>query len=1256
MKNIAFLLSSRNIFMFCFIVLPFSVFAQSVPFSCGTEELMRTQLNENIDIKSRHSQAESKILDRQLYRREAKTTGVDDYVIPVVVHILHNNGPENISDAQVLQGLQHINAAFSNQGFFNTSTGVVTGIQFCLAKQDANADPTSGITRTVSSYTNVNMTSQDVALKNTIRWDPSRYLNIWLVNEITSESNGSGVAGYATYPSAHGMVMDGMVCEARYFGSSADNSKIPVHEMGHYLGLYHTFEGGCPNNNCLLDGDRVCDTPPDASTAMALCIMPVNTCATDSDDPSTNNPFRTVALGGTGDQPDMISNYMDYGLDICHTGFTQGQTNRMVSSLTLIRNSLLGSKGCESPCPTPIQISFTPGDDTVALGTVINFTNTTTGATSYQWKVNGTVVATTQNFSHTFNQQGVQSITLVVLNGNSICTIEKTVKIKVECPIEASFTAPQKIKPGQTITFTNTTTAATSYQWLLNGSVISSAQNLTHTFATAGGFVVSLVAYNGNCYDTLRKFVSVGACNPGNEGRNWQFGGWAGVRFTEDSTYSVSFALTTPRIFLRSEEGCVSMSDETGNFLFFANPNYVFNRDLFQMPNGNGLLGHSSATQMATVRNVTDPNKYYLFTLDAFGGSNGLRYSEIDMTLDGGLGDVVVATKNTPILTSVTEKITTVRHANGTDTWVIVHEYNSNAFFAYLVSSTGISAVPVVSAVGTVHTMDAFNENSIGQLKASPDGCKLALAISGLDIVELLNFNNGTGAVSNPITFNSPDLASCYGVEFSPDGSKLYVSIEFSRNIFQFNLNAGNNAAIVGSKYLVTTAGTTGLLGALQIGPFGKIYVARNSNRYLGVINNPNGLGASSDYVNDGIDLSPSGSPFNSSNGSLPAFNQSYFYDPTPVITGPEEICANTKNVSYRISGSTCSSLINTWTFKGKGTLVSVSDTLAKVDFNGAGIDTLIVERQAACGRTSDTIYITVTEPPPFDVRDTMQCNPGGIVIDAGPGFTSYRWHNNSTLRTYTSTSAGKYWVTVTTPGGCTMTDTIRVLPAQPPVVSLGQDTSVCKGAVVVLNAGDYFLAYDWQDHFAGQYYSAYLPGKYWVTVTDICGNHASDTIRITEKNSSVPNIGSNKGICADEPVTLDAGSGYKNYVWQDGSSGQTFSASTKGIYWVMVMTQDECIAFDTVTIKERNDCCTNPYIPNLVTLNNDGSNDTFILQCTAAARGWTVEIYNRWGDLMHQSTDYKNDWPNSPVSDGVYYYLVKKDEKSYRGWLQVIR
>lgn len=89
--------------------------------------------------------------------------------------------------------------------------------------------------------------------------------------------------------------------------------------MGHYLGLLHTFEGGCKNDDCMVDGDKVCDTPPDASTAPVDCNQNVNTCTTDT------------RSGFTQDQPDQVINFMDYGSGLCKIVFTQGQKSRMES-------------------------------------------------------------------------------------------------------------------------------------------------------------------------------------------------------------------------------------------------------------------------------------------------------------------------------------------------------------------------------------------------------------------------------------------------------------------------------------------------------------------------------------------------------------------------------------------------------------------------------------------------------------------------------------------------------------------------------------------------------------------------------------------------------------------------------------------------------------------------------------------------------------------------------------------------------------
>lgn len=95
-----------------------------------------------------------------------------------------------------------------------------------------------------------------------------------------------------------------------------------------------------------------------------------------------------------------------------------------------------------------------------------------------------------------------------------------------------------------------------------------------------------------------------------------------------------------------------------------------------------------------------------------------VRYSLVNMNLDGGLGDITT-TKNILLLTPVAEKLCATRHANGHDIWVTVHQWNTNAFYSYLISGSGISSVPVISTVGAIHTGGANNVNAVGCMKFS---------------------------------------------------------------------------------------------------------------------------------------------------------------------------------------------------------------------------------------------------------------------------------------------------------------------------------------------------------------------------------------------------------------------------------------------------------------------------------------------------------------------------------------------------------
>jgi len=1226
--------------------------AEQIP-SCGTDEMNR-ELWKKSSHHLRHDRAEEFIFNQIINSKNKRTVGSTDYVIPVVVHVIHQNGAENISNAQILAGIQHMNDAFNNSGGYATALGVATNIQFCLAKRDEQGNATSGITRHQSALTDLSTPSQDLSVKNIVRWDPTQYINIWIVKEITSESAGSGVAGYATFPSAHGSPQDGLVCEARYFGSSMDDSKVHVHELGHYLGLYHTFEGGCLNNNCLLNGDRVCDTPPDNSSSPAPCPVPINTCNSDSDDHSNNNPFRPVAMGGLGDQADPMSNYMDYGNASCRILFTAGQKERMETALTALRESLLQSNGCTDPCPHPISIAFNPtADTTVMLGAQVSFVNHTTGASAYTWSINGTTFSSSPNASYTFNQQGNYTITLRASNGDASCIQELAIVVKVLCNVKAEFTGPQSVRPGEAMTFTNTTTGTNSYEWFINGISVAATKDLTHTFGI-GGFTMSMAAFNGQCYDTSSTlFIQSASCNPGNESKIWYFGQWAGLDFSGDTAVPIYYPFSNGILNRFTDEACISMSDASGKHIFYSTPQYVFNRNRIQMPNGSGLLGHPSATQMAAVADPANVNLYYLFTLDAFGGANGLRYSVIDMSLDGGLGDIVAGSKNTLLLTPVTEKISTVKHSNGIDTWVIVHEYNTDAFYSYLVTATGINATPVITHIGSVHS-----GNSIGQLKFSPDGCKIALAMADEATVELFNFNNQTGVLSSAVSINDFDYKDCYGVEFSPDGSKLYIGTELTRNIYQFDMKQTTLPAIVASRVLIGHVNSTAGIAAFQLGPYGKIYVARTNNRWLGVINNPNAPGILSNFVADGVSLGFNanegfGNAMNKSGNGLPCFSQQYFYDPKPVITGRDTVCINSANVQYKISGSSCASLNNSWSLIGKGTLVSANDTMAVVNFSGAeGIDTLVVERNSACGITVDTLFIRIRDVK-LDIADTIKCTTNPVVLDAGAGFITYEWQDHSTAQTFSAPGAGKYWVSVTTREGCSITDTVRVKNHTAPAVSLGPDIARCPGAITVLDAGVGYTGYEWQDHSTEQTFSAYLPGKYWVTVTDVCGSKASDTLRIAADTDF--SLGGNQSLCNGETIVLNAGNNYSYYQWQDHSSTSTFSVTHQGTYSVIVSDGSGCYGYDTVQVSIGNDCCVDIKIPSLITPNKDGKNETFEVSCIAN-NGWLLEIYNRWGSVVYRSDNYANTWNAENNSDGVYFYLLKKKDAEYRGWVQVTR
>lgn len=337
-------------------------------------------------------------------------------------------------------------------------------------------------------------------------------------------------------------------------------------------------------------------------------------------------------------------------------------------------------------------------------------------------------------------------------------------------------------------------------------------------------------------------FYSISIFPQAGPASNWYFGTNAGITFNSGAPTALTNGM------LSTTEGVASISDQFGNLLFYTNGVTVWNRNHVMMANGNALNGDQSSTQSAIIVEIPGTTRYFIFTSDAdatLGSGFGICYSEVDMSLGGGFG-AITSNKNVTLQTPSCEKLCAIRHCNGVDTWVVSHDWGNNVFRSWLVTSTGVST-PVTSNSGVVVT--GISQSSYGQLKANQTGNKLLVChygtgAGGMNRVELHDFNNQTGIVSNSINLGTE--LGAYGCEFSPNGQIAYVGTN-GGNLIQWNLISGSTPAIIASRILIFAGGP--FIGSLQLGPDNKIYVARNSTS-LSVINQPNIAGLGCGYAN----------------------------------------------------------------------------------------------------------------------------------------------------------------------------------------------------------------------------------------------------------------------------------------------------------------------------------------------------------------------------------------------------------------------
>ncbi len=506
----------------------------------------------------------------------------------------------------------------------------------------------------------------------------------------------------------------------------------------------------------------------------------------------------------------------------------------------------------------------------------------------------------------------------------------------------------------------------------------------------------------------------------GQQANIWYFHQKAGLDFnTSPPTVLTNGAILTPTVTPGMEgEGVASICDNTGSLLFYTDGITVYNRNHIAMSNGTGLMGHPSSAQSAII--IPKPGSttnYYLITAPLTNTTDGIRYNEVNTTLNAGLGNVVTGQKNILLSTAIRmmEGIAAVPHSNGTDYWLITHQgAGSNNFNIYLITSTGIT---FSNTTGVGYTVPAGGSD-IGLIKSNSCYNQIAVAYHSSDVVYLLDFNNTTGAISNArslTNFTAGD--GVYGLEFSPNGQYLYITGLYNKILYQFNLTSGVAPTINASRVVIGNAvAGADRLAALQLAPDGKIYAANhqwgpyNSNAgtftYLGAINTPNAAGAACGWVNNAIAIPSVDGPSGFYSGvkhGLPTFLKSLVANVLDIQYSP--VCANQSvSFSYTFTGIKSGSV--SWNFGDAGpgntsTLDAPSHT-----YTATGNYTVTLTLTDQCGKVhTETEVISIVDGRP---TVNWSCSGSNITLTGtspGTGNTGYLWYGGAGYTTFLSNS-----------------------------------------------------------------------------------------------------------------------------------------------------------------------------------------------------------------------------------------------------------
>jgi gliding motility-associated-like protein len=668
-----------------------------------------------------------------------------------------------------------------------------------------------------------------------------------------------------------------------------------------------------------------------------------------------------------------------------------------------------------------------------------------------------------------------------------------------------------------------------------------------------------------------------------NQANLWLWSQYCGIDFNS------GIPVYQDQTIIGSHSAMSIMCDINGDLLLCCNGIRVKNREGHTMPNGENLLGFEAANMGALI--VQQPGSehlFYVFTVGREWPYNiGMHYSVVDMTLDGGLGDVT-SEKNVPLAQAwaASNKLTSVRHANGEDIWIITRNFKSDQYYiAFLLTSSGLSTEGVISPVQWRNEV-----NNQGNMKISYNKKYLTAAYripkdvneAYTQCIDICSFNASSGEIDLLFTLSknpndwTPQFEP-WAVEFSPDSKLLYATFHNLPSdimeLYQYDMQYVEDSAQFKQSEVFITQGP---VNGLQLARDGKIYCTgywTTEYDYVSVIHEPWKRGAACNYEANAIYLNGTTTDWFFPNMLLDhlyrfewegecahhpiAFQPNFLPEPASIL----------------------------WNF-GDG---EISTNLWPVhEYEDGGEYEVYVTVTYPSGRVEETSrVITILDGPNPDLGpDQLICEGDEIELIAGDDEGFYVWSTGdwgTNIFNVTVSDSGTYWVRVTNENGCMFADTVHV--AFYDKVIFNEDNLIitptaCGGSsgsiAGLMVEGTEPLAFEWFDgdgNLVADTLDIYnLPvNNYYLHVLDDHGcETVSEAYTIADAGDvEISEVDYSPGHCGQEigfiEITATTGSGTElMYSKDNGNSWQTsnqFVDLPAGNYFIKVGDQVGCEA-----------------------------------------------------------------------------------------------